>query len=968
MPEDNEFKSCLPIDRTSVEWLLVWKMIIQCHRDYADGKRKDLIDNGEDDDLDHDNEKDETLVNMELLPELSIFCDYILKFLSEAKYEGDKYKKLNFNYCILTLLEIAELYDFGDEMGRNKLQDVLRRILIEHPVSEHVIKQISVLMEQLVTDVERRLEIFNNIVVEMVKSGVPSEYSRKAVLEDLINKSDKETQLQANSIKLDMMKLKEQESVFVERKQYADAHNVAESYTKLNDELVKLLRPVCESINNESSQAMMRALSSIAISKKITTTDITKNLQICYFAITSKRVKSLSHDILKIYNEFVRYHLESQDIEIRVWSLKTATAYSMLYESLAKDVYVVLKSQMFKNNNATVWECTIGCIFDLLLRYTIEKMEISEETQDGSMSISSSIPSKRGTRTLYTNDDEAEELGFVKTVDVISMMLHVMENNADQKVYKTILIGFFKLILHGLYCTREIISKFLLAYFNPATDPEISQLLGVFFEDLIRRKRQELLHDALIPTMFTLLEAPYDSPLREVKLETILRYVIEATRPIFCSSGLNLHNSLACKFLAVMKENPDNKNILKIFSKELLVLEIGEDSLLKRDARATIEEFLQKTTLDHKATKNIIAFRDMLNGTYRAPLKFSSTANQPSLEEDDIDEDPIDVDNDDDETMDEKIIFHEDEIIDQSLSQIKMMNVVVNVARSELNNIQEESADTVDTSDNDSCEEIPASQAFEEIVATQDVPATHNSDDEIPETSFEEDTINETIIEASRVDGIPATPEIPITKFPVVTAKRNLDISRSNPVSPSVSSPIRKAPRNSPPISKHATTTPKTPALSRPADNESSASRSTRVTRANSKTPAGFALSESKASTPNTDGPQTRKQARSDKAQSSVKTRSSLSAINIQKETDEKLVISPIRVTTRSSAAAKETHTVPAQKAPVKSKRPVISKSATNQSTGKQAITLKPTLSKSDEIKPVKTVTRSAAAQRPRWK
>lgn len=205
-------------------------------------------------------------------------------------------------------------------------------------------------------------------------------------------------------------------------------------------------------------------------------------------------------------------------------------------------------------------------------------------------------------------------------------MNHILESTMDAKISKVLMTGYCRIILHGHYKSRDIISKFLLSYFNPATEPEINQLLGVFFKNLIQKKRQECLQEALIPTLITLLDAPYDSPLQEIKMDVIVQYVIESTRPIYCSTGLNLHNQLAIMFFQLMTENLENKNVLQIFSKELLVLEVSDDPTLKTDLKACVDKLLENPNLDPKTIKNVVTFKEMLEGTYKKPLTFSSTA------------------------------------------------------------------------------------------------------------------------------------------------------------------------------------------------------------------------------------------------------------------------------------------------------------------------------------------------------
>lgn len=88
----------------------------------------------------------------------------------------------------------------------------------------------------------------------------------------------------------------------------------------------------------------------------------------------------------------------------------------------------------------------------------------------------------------------------------------------------------------------------MLKFFNPMTEPDIHQMLAVFFENLVNHKKQESLQQAMLPTLFVVLEAPPDSPLQEVKPDNILQFVINATLPNASNPGKFV---CVCGFLQV---------------------------------------------------------------------------------------------------------------------------------------------------------------------------------------------------------------------------------------------------------------------------------------------------------------------------------------------------------------------------------------------------------------------------------
>lgn len=803
---ESEFKNCLPVDKlVTIEWLIVWKMVIKAHQDYTKGKFKNECEEEDDDDDLVEEKANESVVALSIVPELSVFCQVFEKFLNDYKPLSGaeaRYHRLNFNHCIIVLLEIAQLNDLGDEIGKDCLQKLMKKILMEFDISELVVKEISQVMELLIEKVDKRLEYFEEIVSTAMHLDSPNEYRRTEIIDDLIQKSSIDIKVKANSLKMEMMDLKEKENYFVEHKKYGDAQKVSEKFKTLHSELMEILRPIAD--EHGSAIALAECGTTNVASKKATPAEVLKNLQIFYYALNMKGVKALTKPSLNIYNNFVRYNLETDDIKTRVWALKSATASSLLYEPMAREVFMVLKGQLFKSSQVPLWEALIGCIFDLLLRYSIDKMEQLSDVNDLESNASTTNRSKKGGRTLYIEDgdDETDTEDILKDVQIIQMLTHVLDNNVDIKVHKVCTIGFCKMILHGQYSTKDLISKFLISYFNPATDAEVNQLLGMFFESLIKIKKQEALHDALIPTLMTLLEAPYDSPLREVKHETVIKYVIGATRPVFCSNGLNLHNTLGLKLIELMRENPECKEVLKTFSKELPTLEFSDDPLLKKDMVDQIESLLKNINVDVRTRKTIVDFRDTLNGVYKSPLKFSSTAVSGAVE---VDEDagiPDEAEKDEDADESDKEISAEDDskqpAMDESVKSeddIKVQEAVVNVtlmSESAINAVLSQSSSISEPTADESSSPTSQSQLNESSICEETIKSpvkTEESEPEEVDTSEDNSVINSSLV----VDEIPETPDTPKT---VGRPKRNFTSKRHLELSLTLSSPLRKNPRN----------------------------------------------------------------------------------------------------------------------------------------------------------------------------
>lgn len=90
-----------------------------------------------------------------------------------------------------------------------------------------------------------------------------------------------------------------------------------------------------------------------------------------------------------------------------------------------------------------------------------------------------------------------------------------------------------------------------------------------------------------------------------------------------------------------MLDNLNYKDLLKLLSKELLTLEISDDAVLKNDITHCIDQILQEQTLDPKIIKNLKDFKEMLQGTYRESLTFSSSRAPPAAAPEEHDPDHI---------------------------------------------------------------------------------------------------------------------------------------------------------------------------------------------------------------------------------------------------------------------------------------------------------------------------------------
>ncbi|XP_058983219.1 condensin complex subunit 3 isoform X2 [Musca domestica] len=588
---EGEFYRCVPHDNLNIETAFYW----QCLTEHLYNEMAEEIDL--------------------IIPELSVFCSYIDAYCRTRKREMDKFEAMEFQYILLSLMEILHMFDLGDEIGRGNLQNLLENLLKNYSLDEKVVEIIVKCAENLMTNQDTRHQFFLDIINDICGLSAKQQdlvHDRNLISELLANSTDAALNLKLSSLKVKILDLEEQEMNYVQMKDYVRAQQIIEIKNTVTEEFTNLLRPLLDKRNGEYGNEIRPQFS-----KVVKNECILRSLQITYYMVVSKRVQSLGHATCRLYNDFIFRNIASNQIAIRDWALKCGAAFSMLYEPLAKDVFDELYAQFFKNHNIRIWETAISCIFELLDRYGVDNFVVQEEQNK----------SKKTGRQLYNtlefidaDEDTVHSATLGQGVGVIYMMSHFLDTCDDMCIVRAIIDGFCRLVLHGHIDNRDIMEKLLIRYFNPATEPQINQILSVFLENLIQNRKQRLLQPCIITTVNSVLSAPYDSPLHDIRPETITHFIIDTTRPEALSAGPtkeNSHNALALTFLTEMVNNPNNKELCKLLAKDLLSLDVNlsSDEQLKNEMKDLADKVIQNK-FDPKTVKNVIDFKDLLDGVF----------------------------------------------------------------------------------------------------------------------------------------------------------------------------------------------------------------------------------------------------------------------------------------------------------------------------------------------------------------
>lgn len=213
------YTKCIPHNKLDLESTIFWLSLVE----YLNEQDSDDID--------------------KVLPELSTFCDYIRKYFEADNSTMDKWEKMEFQYILLSLLEILCQYDLGDEIGRETLKTMLCDLFTTCDLEENSVKLISSCFENLISDHDGRIQHNTKLIRELLDPSTKIDLSTSLVEEILSNQSNKDLEFKLSSIKVKIMDLEEQESISLQNKNYRVVQKLDDLLTLARDEYANCLKP-----------------------------------------------------------------------------------------------------------------------------------------------------------------------------------------------------------------------------------------------------------------------------------------------------------------------------------------------------------------------------------------------------------------------------------------------------------------------------------------------------------------------------------------------------------------------------------------------------------------------------------------------------------------------------------------------------------------------------------------------------
>ncbi|XP_034652174.1 condensin complex subunit 3 isoform X1 [Drosophila subobscura] len=593
--DDCELHRCVPLENLNVELLLYW----QCLGEYLESTQADESD--------------------QVLPELSVFCSYVEKFCQFQKPNMDKFAQIEFQSMLLSLVEILDSYDLGDEIGRGNMKTLISSLLKDCLLDHKIVRVLVRCMEKLITDLNDRMQFFIEIIYETCDLNTKQNelVHDRSLINKLLDDLDTPSKMKISSLKVKILELEEQEDNFVRQKEYIRAQSVNEEKMAVTEEYTELIKPLLV------KHGVLEMPARPKLSKQ---ERVLKGLHISYYMVASPHVHKLTPSICKLYKDFVCRHLPSSEVDIFEWAIKCSTAYSMFYEAYAKEVFEVVLDQFCNSTVVRLCETSARCVLEMLDHYGIDYFNDFNQTTGGV-----GLASKTKRRQLYNvqdiydgEDDGSQTQSSEQSTDIIIVMGHYVERVANKGVGMAIVRGLCRLVLRGHLDDRpEVLEQLLKRYFNPNTEPVINQVLGMFFENLVRLKKQALLQPCLLPTLWTVVNCSFDSPLNGVQPDHVVRFFIDLTTQEVSSPATNIHNRIALSFLHYIQNYfTERREICRLLAKELTNLTVNVSN--GREIKTEMLEMADKlitSELEPRVVTNINNFKLMVEGSLNPPAR-----------------------------------------------------------------------------------------------------------------------------------------------------------------------------------------------------------------------------------------------------------------------------------------------------------------------------------------------------------
>ncbi|XP_076275206.1 condensin complex subunit 3-like isoform X1 [Rhynchophorus ferrugineus] len=541
-----------------------------------------------------------------IIPELAAFCNYIDQVVTDkTKTNMNEIQYMDFENMLFYLLDMADNFDFSDEVGRKALKVLTKKLLCNHWLQKPLLVKI--------VQINRKLYI--NVIDFVMEIHQVITDKRNPIIETP-RIVDNQKGLQLSKLKVELLCLKSDLENAVSDSDFQKAAILQEKIAATSTKL--------ESLQAPGQMDIIRC--------KETKTDqntVCWCLDLLTATLAYGDLKGVSSFLIALREEFVKPLLNNKDMEIQWRTFKCIATYCIYDEQFAKEQIKLILSpiisyRLMPNYSKDMVVTAVYTISDLLRIHGPKLFDFDVEYRNSQNSTR---------RRLYTQDDEDtnDVTNEVSLEILLNIILDMLDDEIDE-LRDAALMAYSKLILNGFYVTPTVITRLILKWYNPATgtseealqkkqannmklevilQQKIGTVISVFPERI--KEARGIIAKAIIPVISNIANAPRTSPLVDVDPDNVLKFLATVIQDSSDSSDL-IQRELVHELIKEISTNPTAAPT-PYFAKLLLYLNLDlSDAVLVNELIAQIELLKNMETLDKISKQRLQKYIDKLQG------------------------------------------------------------------------------------------------------------------------------------------------------------------------------------------------------------------------------------------------------------------------------------------------------------------------------------------------------------------
>ncbi|KAK9888126.1 hypothetical protein WA026_000397 [Henosepilachna vigintioctopunctata] len=581
----NKKDKVVPVDLIHLESALYWSILVSYlrNRDDSDDYLQDI------------------------LPELTAFSNYIERVIKEKSATAmDEWENLEYQNIILQLFKMASGYDMSDEVGRKTFYNLILQILSTYKFQQKVITIIinvaAQLNQNICTLTTDMCQVISEIREPLI-DDIPSEETLRA----------RNFQMSQLKVKIHNLEIAEEDALKIKDFQHANI---------VHNELKECQRQF-EVLTNTFSQS-----EKVRTSKDDPET-ICRCLDILIGLLQTPSIIKMSEALLTCKDEFLMPLMNNNISDIHWRFILCLGLFSVIDKDIAFQhanfmCLPIATYRAIPNYDKKALKISVACVTDLIRVYGVNVIGIEDAN--------ALMNQTTNRRKLYSEDMNEltavnkEDINIEFIIDIIVDML----DDENEDVRNTAAKAISRLMLYNFPVNPELITRLILKWYNPLTvkkDVKLQQQVGFIitcFADHVEGSRR-IVEKAVLPIIYNLVNAPRNSPLVEVDIDNVLKFLSALTTISKANETENIHRSLARSIIEKISNKP-NDACTPYFAKLLTYLDVGSDDSESLKNMISSIEFVLPDILDKAPHKNLVKFMNQLKMNSTSILEESEQA------------------------------------------------------------------------------------------------------------------------------------------------------------------------------------------------------------------------------------------------------------------------------------------------------------------------------------------------------